>query len=180
LLFILSAGGIYQGSLGHVRSFASKLFPVYSSSNAFLSIYPQLLAMDNLVLIVPPPKSMTENMSSGKWKAYTRKLLANRTIEHYRQRKLATFRQTPQYRNDFSRSASQYQVETLHRSSATMDATDCVLAAALRVMTSFRSLTDTATTSRSAQITTTASTLSSPVVPPVQNHWGFEQRKLTV
>jgi hypothetical protein len=169
LLFILSAGGIYQGSLGHVRSFASKLFPVYSSSDAFLSIYPQLLATDNLVLIVPPPKSMTENMSSGKWRAYTRKLLANRSIEHYRQRKLATFRQPPQYRDDFSRSASQYHIETLHRSSATMDATDCVLVTALRVMTSFRSLTNTASTSRSAQITTTASTLSSPVVPPIQN-----------
>jgi hypothetical protein len=169
LLFILSAGGIYQGSLGHGRSFASQLFPVYSSSNAFLTIYPQLLATDNLVLIVPPPKSMTENMSSGKWKAYTRKLLDNRTIEHYRQRKLATFRQSPQYRDDFSRSASQYHIDTFHRSSATMDATDCVFTAALRAMTSLRSLTDPASTSRSAQITTTASTLSSTVVPSIPN-----------
>lgn len=102
LLFILSARGVCHGSLGLARSFASDLFPIYASSDEFLSIYPPLLTSDHLVLILPPPKSMTENMSSGKWSAYTRKLLADKTKEQYRQRKLAAFRQSPQYRTDFS------------------------------------------------------------------------------
>ena len=63
LLFILSAGGIYSGSLGSTRTFASELFPVYASVTAFMTLYPQLLIMDYPVIILPPPKSMTENMS---------------------------------------------------------------------------------------------------------------------
>ena len=46
LLFILSAGGVYSGSLGSTRTFASKLFPVYASVTAFMTLYPQLLIMD--------------------------------------------------------------------------------------------------------------------------------------
>jgi hypothetical protein len=49
LLFILYAGGVYNGSLGPGISFVSDLFPVYSSANDFLTLYPQLLLMDSTV-----------------------------------------------------------------------------------------------------------------------------------
>ena len=66
LLFILSAGGVCNSSLGSARTFASELFPVYASTADFMTMYPQLLNMDYLVLILPPLKSMTENMTKVK------------------------------------------------------------------------------------------------------------------
>lgn len=97
LLFILSAGDVYNGSLGPSRSFTSNLFNVYASVKRFLSLYPQLLTMDYSVLILPPPKSMTENVSVGKWTAYIRMLLATKTREMFRHRKFEAFHRPPQY-----------------------------------------------------------------------------------
>ena len=65
ILFILSAGGVYSGSLGSTRTFASELFPVYASVEAYMKLYPQLLNMDYSVIILPPPKSMAENMTKA-------------------------------------------------------------------------------------------------------------------
>ena len=70
LLFILSAGSVYSGSLGSTRTFASELFPVYASVEAYLTLYPQLLNMDYSVIILPPPKSMAENMTKAKWTCF--------------------------------------------------------------------------------------------------------------
>ena len=44
LLFILSAGGVYSGSLGSTRTFVSELFPVYASVTAFVTLYPHGLS----------------------------------------------------------------------------------------------------------------------------------------
>ena len=95
LLFILSAGGVYSGSLGSTRTFASELFPVYTSVTAFMTLYPQLLAMDYPVLILPPPKSMTENMTKLQWTTYMRKLFTDRPRDAYRTRKLRAFHRSP-------------------------------------------------------------------------------------
>ena len=84
LLFILSAGGVYNGSLGATRVFASDLFPLYASVEAYMTLYPQLLNMDYSVLILPPPKSIAENMTKAKWAQYSRKLLAVRPRDAYR------------------------------------------------------------------------------------------------
>ena len=70
LLFILSAGGVYSGSVGSTRTFASDLFPVYASVEAYMTLYPQLLNTDYSVLILPPPKSMAENMTKAKWTCF--------------------------------------------------------------------------------------------------------------
>ena len=40
LLLILSAGGVYSGSLDSTRTFASALFPVYASNTAFMTLTP--------------------------------------------------------------------------------------------------------------------------------------------
>jgi len=50
LLFILSAGGVYRGSMGLSRTFTSDLFPVYDSVTAFMTLQPRLLNMDYAVL----------------------------------------------------------------------------------------------------------------------------------
>jgi hypothetical protein len=103
LLFILSAGGVYTGSFGPGRSFVSDLFPVYSSANDFLTLYPQLLQMDSTILLLPPPKSVTANVSSAKWAIYNRKLLATKTLDEFRRRKLAAFQRQPEFRTTFVR-----------------------------------------------------------------------------
>ena len=79
LLFILSAGGVYHGSLGSARLFESDLFPVYASVNTLLTLYPLLLNMDYSVLILHPPRSMTENVSTAKWSAYNKKFFTKTT-----------------------------------------------------------------------------------------------------
>ena len=78
LLFILSTGGVYSGSLGSTRTFASELFPVYTSVTASMTLYPQLLNIDY------PVMSMTENMTKVKWTTYMRKLLADRPRDAYK------------------------------------------------------------------------------------------------
>jgi len=82
LLFILSASGVCSGSLGPMRTFASELFPVYDPVTAFMTLYPRLLHMDYAVLILPPPKSMTENMTNTN--TYIGKLFKERTKDNYR------------------------------------------------------------------------------------------------
>lgn len=114
LLFILSAGGVYTGSLGSARSFVSELFPVYASANDFLTLYPQMLNMDYSVLILPPPKSMTENVSLVKWTAYNQKLFTARTRQMYRQRRMEAFHRPPEFRTSFVIHQSEFHIEHFH------------------------------------------------------------------
>jgi len=90
LLFILSAGGVYQGSLGSARSFESDLFPVYASVNNFLTLYPLLLNMSY---------SVPENVSTAKWAAYNKKFFTKKPREEYRQQKLQVFHRLPEVRS---------------------------------------------------------------------------------
>ena len=158
LLFILSAGGVYSGSLGSTMTFASELFPVYASVTTFMTLYPQLLNMDYPVLILPPPKSMTKNMTKVKWTTYTRKLFTDRMRDAYRSRKLKAFHRSPEFRTTFANNiSSEFHIDRLQRSDIIMDQDDCIRAAALQVLQSFRHL-----------VTNTMPQAQVPSVAPVQ------------
>ena len=140
LLFILSAGGVYCGSLGSTRTFASELFPVYVSVAAYMTLCPQLLNMDYPVIILPPPKSMTANMTKAEWTTYLRKLLADRPRDAYRKRKLRTFHRSPEFRTTFANMSSEFNIDRLQRSAIVMGPDDCIRDAALQVLQSFRQI----------------------------------------
>ena len=186
LLFILSAGGVYNGSLGTTRVFASDLFPLYASVEAFKTLHPKLLNMDYSVLILPPPKSIAENMTTAKWAQYSRKLLAVRPRDAYRKRKLAAFNRSPEFRTAFTTMSSDFNIDRLQRSAIVMSPDDCIRHAATQVIQSFRQLVTSAMTQASVQSVPTvqqtvlpAATVNvAPVVVSSTHHFDAPIRRL--
>jgi len=87
--------------------------------------------MDHAVLIFPPPKSMTENMSKAKWTTYIGKLC------NYRERKLKAFHKSPEYRTAATSSFSEFHIDRLQRSTTIIGQDDCIRAASLVVLHKF-------------------------------------------
>ena len=94
--------------------------------------------MDYAVIILPPPKSMTENMTKAKWTTYLRKLLVVRPRDAYRKRKLTAFHRSPDFRTAFTNMSSEFNIDRLQRSAVVMGPDDCIRAAAGQVLQSFR------------------------------------------
>ena len=121
-----------------------------------MTLYPQLLNMDYSVLILPPPKSMAENMTKAKWAQYSKKLLAVRPRDAYRKRKLAAFHRSPEFRTAFTTMSSDFHIDRLQRSAIAMSQDDCIRAAATQMIQSFRQLVTSAMTQASVQSVPTA------------------------
>jgi hypothetical protein len=83
---------------------------------------------------------MTENVSSAKLAIYTRTLLAAKTRDDFRQRKLAAFHQPPEFRTSFAHHHSDYHIDRLQRSPNIMVDADYVKVSAQEVIIRFRAL----------------------------------------
>jgi len=119
--------------------------------------------MDHAVLILPPPKSMTENMSKAKWTTYIGKLFKERTKNNYRERKLKAFHKSPEYRTVATSSFSEFNIDSLQRSTTIMGQDDCIRATSLVVLHKFRQLV----TSTVPQIHVPNVALVHPTVAPI-------------
>ena len=106
---------------------------------------------------------MTENMTKVKWTTYIRKLFTDRTRDAYRTRKLKAFHRSPEFRTTFANISSEFHIDRLRRSDIIMGHDDCIRAAALQVLQSFRHLVTS--TMPQAQVRSVA--LVQPTVSPV-------------
>ena len=96
--------------------------------------------MDYAVLILPPPMSMTENMSKTKWTTYIGKLFKEWPKNNYRERKFKAFHKSPEYRTAATTNVSEFHIDRLQRSTTIMGQDDCIRSASLVVLDKFRQL----------------------------------------
>ena len=133
--------------------------------------------MDYSVLILSPPRSMTENVSTAKWAAYNKKFFTKKPRKEYRQQKLQVFHRLPEVRTSFTTEQSQFHIDRLQRSPHIMLDQDYVRVTAHEVVTSFRGLV-TSTAQQQVLPAPPASTSVASLVMSPTHHFQAPTRRL--